>query len=246
MAPSDFKKMKKLNATNITFRYKQSKDGPELDLVKSFMTSSGKIFHKANLQARLFEEPYIDMTIPDIVIAFWDDDIFDYWVEERNFLEKRDIKILHHMYRKGDFLDIDRLKNELGYSVSEIEKSLERLIKADLLTESDQEFRAKEIKRLFFVKAIISIEAKIKNWKKAFEQAWLNESFASESYVLLPRNRINANIITYANNLDIGIIGHEKEGANIIKKPNKKSIPSSYLSWLINENIGRELHYENL
>jgi len=238
--------MKRLNVTNITFRYKQSKDGPEIDLVKSFINSFAKIFHKANFQTRLFEEPYIEMTIPDIVIAFWDDDIFDYWVEERNFLEKRDIKILHHMYRKGDFIDIDRIKNELGYSVSEIEKSLERLIKADLLAEINQEFRAKEIKKIFFVKAIISIEAKIKNWKKAFEQAWLNESFASESYVLLPQNMINANIIKYANNLDIGIIGHEKGHANIIKKPNKKTIPSSYLSWLINENIGRDLYYDNL
>lgn len=246
MASLNFKKTNKINITDITFRYKQSKDGPELDLVKSFMSSFGKIFHKANLKVRLFEEPYIDMTIPDIVIAFWDGDIFDYWVNERNFLKKRDIKILHHMYRRGDFLDIDKLKNELGYSVSEIKKSLERLIKSNLLTERDQKFRTKDIKRIFFVKAIISIEAKIKNWKKAFEQAWLNESFASESYVLLPQNRINSNIIAYANNLDIGIIGHEKKDANIIKKSNKKSIPSSYLSWLINENIGRELYHANL
>ncbi len=238
--------MKKLNITNINFRYRQSKSGPEFDLVKSFMNSFGQIFNKTKLKVRLFEEPYIDMITPDIIIAFWDVDIFDYWAEERNFLEKRDIKILHHMYRKGDFLDIDRLKNELGYSVSEIEKSLEMLIKADLLTERDKKFRTKDIKRIFFVKAIISIEAKIKNWKKAFEQAWLNESFASESYVLLPQNRINSDIIAYANNLDIGVIGHEKKDASIIKKPNKKSIPLSYLSWLINENIGRELYHENL
>ena len=130
--------MKNLNITDIPFRYKQSKEGPELDLVKSFMNSFEKIFHKTKLKVRLFEEPYIDMTIPDIIIAFWDDDIFDYWVNERNFLKKRDIKILHHMYRKGEFLDIDALKKELGYSVREIERSLERLIRADLLTERDQ------------------------------------------------------------------------------------------------------------
>ena len=238
--------MKNLNITDVPFRYKQSKEGPELDLVKSFMNSFEKIFQKTNLKVRLFEEPYIDMTIPDIIITFWDDDIFDYWVNERNFLKKRDIKILHHMYRKGEFLDIDALKKELGYSVREIGNSLERLIKAELLTERDQKFSTVEIKKIFFVETIISIEAKIKNWKKAFEQAWLNESFASESYVLLPQNRINSKIIAYANNLDIGIIGHAKKDVNIIKKPNKKSIPSSYLSWLINENIGRELYHENL
>lgn len=238
--------MNNKSRTNITLRYRQPKTGPEIDLVKSFMNSFDQIFDKTKFQIKLFEEPYIDMTIPDIIIVFWDADKFDYWVEERNYLEKRDIKILHHLYRKGDFLYIETLKSELGYSVREIETSLEMLIKAELLTEREHKFKTRDIKRIFFVKAIISIEAKIKNWKKAFEQAWLNESFASESYVLLPQDKINSKILAYADNLDIGIIGHRKQTANIIKKSNKKSIPSSYLSWLINENIGREIYHAHL
>ncbi|HLP46437.1 MAG TPA: hypothetical protein VK469_10840 [Candidatus Kapabacteria bacterium] len=238
--------MKKSNKTNITLRYKQSKIGLELDLVKSFINSFDKIFYKASPNVRLFEEPYIDMNIPDIVIVFWDEDIFDYWAMERNFLQKRDIKILHHMFVKNGFSDVDMLINELGYSVREIENTLEKLIKADLLTERNQKFKIKEIKKVFFVRAIITIEAKIKDWKKAFEQAWLNESFASESYVLLPQNRISSKVIEHANKLDIGIIGHEKRNSNIVKSPNKKIIPSSYLSWLFNENIGRDLYYAKL
>ena len=149
------------------------------------------------------------------------------------------------MYIKDESVEIDSLKQILGYSIRDIEKTIERLIKAELLIERDQSFKLKSLESVFFVKKIISIEAKIKNWKKAFEQAWLNEFFASESYVLLPHNTINAHVIEYSQKLGVGVIAHEAKKSVIIKESKSKRIPSSYSSWVFNENIGRRLYYEN-
>lgn len=239
------KQSKKVTSTNASLKFKRPQKGPESDLIKSFIDDLRSIFEENILESRIFNEPYVGTTIPDIVIAFWDESIFHYWEENRNHLEVRDIKILHHMYLKENFSDIDILQYDLGYSKSEIEKTLTRLMNADLLIEKGRYFKTKSLGHIFFVKAIISIEAKIKNWKKAFEQARLNEFFASESYVLLPKSKINQSVIKHAAEQNIGLISHRERETNIVKKAIKKEIPVSYSSWIFNENIGRELYYAN-
>jgi predicted transcriptional regulator len=239
------KKTKKGFNTSIDLRYKSPRNGPELSLVQSFKENFNGIFSEDSFEVKVFEEPYIGNVIPDIVIVFWDEKIFNYWQGSRNYLETQDIKILHHMYLENRFFNLETLKEELGYSGRELEETLERLMEADLIIEEYQTFTPKSSEDIFFVKEIISIEAKIKNWKKAFEQAWLYELFASESYVLLPRSRISSQIARCAEELGVGLIGHNDKETSVVKKPVKRDIPSSYLSWLFNENIGRELYYED-
>jgi hypothetical protein len=239
-------KKNKIADTNVSLKYKKPIEGPESDLVKSFLNNIDGLFEKYLVEFKIFSEPFIDIGIPDIVVAYWDKSIFNFWIEKRNYLQKRDIKILHHMYLNGNFTTIFDLKNSLGYPLSELERSIKRLSEADLLIERNSAFKLKSLEDIFFVKAIIAIEAKIKNWRKAFEQACLNELFASDSYVLLPNEKINPKIIEYAENNGIGLIGHQQEDTDIIKEAIKKEIPSSYSSWIFNEIIGRELYYERL
>lgn len=230
--------------TNLDLKFKRSKSGPEAELVKSFVNSSSGIFENRTLKMKIFQEPFIGISIPDLVIVFWDESLLNDWESERNCLEMHDIKILHHMFLNNDFVDTDSLKNSLGYPVSQIERTIERLMKAGLLVEKSKKFKPGGLEKIFFVKIIISIEAKIKTWKKAFEQAWLNDLFASESYVLLPHNRINSQIVKYSKKSGIGLLGHQEKVTKIVSKPIRKEIPSSYTSWLFNEYIGRELYYE--
>ena len=100
--------------------------------------------------------------------------------------------------------------------------------------------------KLFFIDSIISIEAKIKNWKQAFNQANINTLFSSESYVLFPDKLTvinNGTVDSYFN--DIGIFTYNgSDNINILRKARKVQIPTSYLSWVFNENIGRSLFNE--
>ena len=237
---------KKIFNTNVDLRFKRPKEGPELSLIRSFVENIERIFCAEGLVLEIFEEPYIETAIPDIVIAFWDENLFNCsWGEARNLLEKQDIKILHHMYLTNKTLDTAALRADLGYSERELEKTIERLTQSGLLHENPQGFKSRSRGEIFFVKTIISIEAKIKNWKKAFEQAWLNKSFASESYVLLPKNKISPQITAYAKKIGVGLIGHNYEDSIVSQKPAREEIPSSYLSWLFNENVGRKWYYKN-
>jgi len=235
--------MKKNENINPGFiRYRKPRSGPESDMVKNFMESIGTLFDASSLRTSVFIEPRIGESIPDIVIAFWDNCISDYWMEERNTLEKRDIKILHHMYLKNTALSREELREELGYSINEIDKTLNRLIKAGVVIKNCQGFSSGNIEKIFYVKKIITIEAKINDWKKAFEQAYVNDLFASDSYELLPRKRINNEVLALSNRLGIGVIGQSGTEAGIVNESTQKAIPNTYASWLFNENIGRELY----
>ena len=68
---------KQISNTNVDLRFKRSKEGPELSLIRSFVENIERIFYAEDLVLEIFEEPYIETAIPDIVIAFWDENQFN-------------------------------------------------------------------------------------------------------------------------------------------------------------------------
>jgi hypothetical protein len=151
------------------------------------------------------------------------------------------MKILHHLYNVKIFKEKSEITKELGFSLRKANKSVGKLLEAELVTMNKQnKIKIKLIKEIFFIKEIISIEAKLHNWKRALEQSVNNTYFSSQSYTLFPDKIITKRLLEEYINTDVGIISFEKS-YRIIKKPKRRTIPSSMSSWFFNEHIGREL-----
>jgi len=189
----------------------------------------------------LLQEPYTGLGFPDLVCIIWNENIKGKWAEERNNLKLNDIKILHHLYNNKIYKSISKISRELNFSLRDAQKSIEKLNEADLILINDKnKAKIKKINEIFFVEEIISIEAKLKNWRKALEQSVNNTLFSSQSYILFPQKNITKNLIHEYNDTGIGIISFDSS-YSVVKKAKKQKIPASLTSWLFNEHIGRYL-----
>jgi hypothetical protein len=145
------------------------------------------------------------------------------------------------LYNNKIYKPIDKISKELNFSLRDTKKSIEKLNEADLIVVNNKnKVKIKQINKIFFVEEIISIEAKLKNWRKALEQSVNNTLFSSQSYILFPRKHITENLIHTYNNTNIGIISFDRS-YSVVKKAKKQKIPVSLTSWLFNEYIGRYL-----
>ncbi len=70
-------------------------------------------------------------------------------------------------------------------------------------------------------KKITCIEVKLNNWRKAIDQASINNLFCDESFIALPEERIHNIDETLLEKLNIGLISIKRNNYEIIKKPVK-------------------------
>ena len=225
--------------------YKKPKniENKELSFLKEFLTSSffADINKNHKYKVSIIQEPYTGFGYADLVCIIWDQSIRNKWSDKRNELDITDIKILHHLYNVKIFKEKSEITRELGFSLRKANKSVGKLLEAELVTMNKQnKIKIKLIKEIFFIKEIISIEAKLHNWKRALEQSVNNTYFSSQSYTLFPDKIITKRLLEEYINTDVGIISFEKS-YRVIKKPKRRTIPSSMSSWFFNEHIGREL-----
>ena len=226
---------------NLRLNFRKEKEGLENDLVNIFLNDYLQKFDQKNLNYKVLKELYAEVSIPDILIVVWEDMDKSGWPPKRNNLDRIDIKILHHISLKGEKgIRLERMHRQLGYSDKVVFKSLRRLIDAQLISFNGETARIKNFDRSFFVREIISIEAKMNDWKNALRQAELNQNFASHSYILLPDGTVNQNLL-FAKPSNLGILTQSKSGAKLKVRARKAKLPGSYFSWLINEYIGREI-----
>lgn len=188
----------------------------------------------------LLQEPFTGLGYADLVIVAWKKDIYTKWHPERNKLIMDDIKILHHLYSCRKYKQISEIKSELGFSDKNISKSLSRLDKAGLIKfAKNGKFKALKKSEIFHLEKIISIEAKLKDWRRALAQAINNSYYASESYTLFPRRVITDKMLDAYKETSIGIISFSND-LSVIKKARKNVIPANMNAWLFNEYIGRK------
>jgi predicted transcriptional regulator len=194
-----------------------------------------------DLDYTLIQEPYTGFGYTDLVYIVWSKNIYKRWNTERNKLLITDIKILHHLFNCKKFKCISDINKELGFSIRTIMNSISKLYDAGLLVKNKSgKYKTLAKNEIFFVKEIISIEAKLKDWKRALYQAMNNYYYSSESYALFPQKIITDNLVRTYKQSNIGVIAFD-ENINIIKKSERNEIPSTISSWLFNEHIGRTL-----
>ena len=229
---------------NEVINFKKSRSGPELDLVDAFLSSYQRIFDFEGYEVSTLIEPYINGSNPDILFIIWDSNLCRYWKPERNDLSKDDIKINHYIstFGKRGVLK-QKISESINYTDSFVQRSLYRLDHAGLIKYRNGRAVSYDLDKSFFIKKIISVEAKIANWKEAVQQALLNQNFASHSYVLLPYEKINSSI-EEAFDKNIGLLGFNSNRTVLRKKARKSKIPGSYYSWILNEHLGRKCYNE--
>jgi hypothetical protein len=168
------------------------------------------------------------------VLAYWDASIAGQWSPCRGELTQVDIRLLHFLVSKGGAIAAELKK----VFATEPQPSLARLEAAELVRYEDHCWHAAPLAEIFAVRRLVSIEAKVRQWRAGLQQALHNTWFSSESYLLLPSLPSDA-CFTEARRLGIGLIVSDRSLDLPAGAPRYEPIPKSYMSWLFNEWVWR-------
>lgn len=213
-----------------------------LDFIDCYLKSRKNLKNK---QIAIFIEPQIDTGYPDIVIV-------DYyitkglsWVNTRYKLTNNDLKILFEI-QKNRSISINKLKSSLGFSENELEKIITNLANCKLIYKyaDSGSVRNVRLKSYCIIKNVIAIEAKIDKWNEAIRQATNNTWFATESYILMKKDKCNDAIMKTCEERGIGIYLTNGKNKKVLGS-NRKTIPVSYSTLQFNEWILRR-HFKEV
>ena len=118
-------------------------------------------------------------------------------------------------------------------------ESIEKLYDAGLIERKQGQWKPKPLKETYSVKRLISIEAKMKEWKTLLNQADANQWFASESYALSSVKNPRESTINKFKDYGIGLYSLSNQRLVKLNEAKKQSLPKSYMSWMFNEWVGR-------
>jgi hypothetical protein len=185
----------------------------------------------------LFQEPRLDSGFPDLVVVVWHRATAEKWNPMRLHLQSTDIRVLHYLTTTGASKKTD-VERFFGPKVAD---SLDKLEAAEMVRHTRQRYVARPLPKLYATRNIISVEAKVSEWRDALDQAFTNRWFASESVVLLPKVPRGSVLLSQAESLGVGV--WSMDDVCCIDARNKDATPpASYASWLFNEWAWRALN----
>lgn len=226
------------NYINIGLKSRITQDGPELALVEEFIHEIPKIFKPKKNKLALFIEPLIEGAYPDIVVTEYNPKTIDSWKKERNLLTNVDFKIFENI-RQCKGLTSENMFKITNHNYKTLLQSIERLYDAGLIDRSKGKWKAKSLKETYSVKRLVSVEAKMKEWKTLLNQADANQWFASESYALSSVKNPRESTIDKFRDYGIGLYSLSNQKLIRLNEAKKQSLPKSYMSWMFNEWVGR-------
>jgi len=181
----------------------------------------------------MLREAELPTGVPDL-IAIQPRLCVDFMVAKRRQLQLQHLKILYFLSDCGSST-ADEVVRLLNQSPKSTELVLRDLVEVGLVTHRRNRFVARSASKVFVAKRIIAIEAKMRAWRDALEQATANLWFASHSYILIPTLNCLRLICEDAQKLGIGVLVFDGKQTRTALSPRKHPIPASYGSWLINE-----------
>lgn len=207
-----------------------SKSGPEAEIVYKFLDAD-PFECSGNWQKLIFVEPYLQNTIPDIVVVYFDLSAAETWSRRRLQLNHSDLRLVQAL-TLGGFLE-SHLQKIFPRNLA---KSLNKLEKAEMIEKSDAIWHIQDLKKIFAVRRLVAVEAKVSALSKAINQAFLNTYFSSESYVLTGEQKPSETILTKARRQGIGFWSFSNtQTPDKIIKAKELPLPQSYISWFFNE-----------
>lgn len=212
--------------------------GPELDMVHEFIDTTSQNFKSKKNKLAIFIEPMVDTAYPDIVFAEYNPKVLDNWNDSRKNIKVTDMKIFENIrnMRGGN---VSTIFKHTHFSYKEIIEAIERLYDAELIGRQKGKWVSKSLKEIYSIQRLKSVEAKIGQLSTVLKQADANRWFASESYALSPTKRPQKATIERFKHYGIGLCTLNDGKIIEFNKAEKQKLPTSYMSWMFNEWIGR-------
>lgn len=215
----------------IQVRSRRVRPGPEAQLLRTVLKTEFLIGR--SLPAVFFHEPQLPTGLPDLVAVYLSNGKLEV-NRHRLKLRQSHVRLLHFLYvaRKAS---AESISEQLRIPAKQLSVLLRDLRQAHLITDNGTDVRPRSLSRVFGVKYIIAIEAKVSNWSRALVQAVGNYWFASHSYILIPRTKVLPKVIARAEELGVGVLVLDGSSISVTLEPRKRKLPGSYGSWLLNE-----------
>ncbi len=228
----------KRNTPSIGLLVRKRSAGPERNLIRRFIHQVGNEYGNKSRCLAIFQEPWLAFGYPDVVLVEFDRRTYKRWTPQRSHLGQDDLKVLHYVFLSNGATSID-VENRLGLSERRVRRTIEALLDARMIRRYAKGWRALSLEAIFAVHKIIAVEAKINDMQSAFQQAWANTWFASESYVLTGSQGRPSEVF---NDKGIGIYLMNDERIERVLRAKKHHLPQSYAAWLFNEWVGRHMY----
>ena len=218
-------------------------EGEEFDMVKQFIKFKKEAFQPtATKNMAIFVETKINNAYPDVIFAEYDPRRYEDWPVPRNNLTSADLKVLFFIYKKRNVTS-QRLVEGLSVRYKSLLSSLEALWDAKLIERKNGAWIIANERKIFGVKRLEAIEAKIGKWETVLQQAIINTAFASESFVLSKRKKEpDVDVVQRMRNFGIGIYLYNNKEFSCYTRANRNHFPLNYNSIYLNECIGRVIH----
>lgn len=202
-------------------------------MVNLFKTTFSAKFDVTN--TRILEEVGVGFGIADLVIAELKE---SQNFEIRKKLNSVDINVYQIVHRKR-IVTLEHMTNITGVRQNEVKKSLDRLIEYCYVKKVDSLFELQNKYELPFKKSI-AFEAKLRNWKRAFTQAYRYKWFADYSYVIMDEAHAKPAIenILQFKNYNVGLLTLSVDGnLKMYHRPKKQPPVDPAMQMMFAENL---------
>ncbi len=140
-------------------------------------------------------------------------------------------------------ISIEKIKEITKANESSIKKSLERLMVDSYINQSDILFNVSKTYKSIATNSV-AIEAKLKNWKRALNQAFRYKWFACKSYVVLDSKHITPALVNIEEfrKYNVGLAEINKQGClKIYFNPKAQKPIDDKMFMLLNEQLKQHL-----
>lgn len=230
------------NCSEIGIKNRTITEGREIELVREYIDYRKEQFKATDdKKMAIFLEPKVGNSYPDIVFVEYNPKNYQEWNQCRNMLEKKDLKILYHIYSVNG-IDLEGIVSQLGVTWKEAGLGVEKLYDSGLVIRRSGRWILRDTNDIV-TNNIQAIEAKIDKWDEVLQQSIINKNFASECYALMDsKSRPKREVLSKFGRFGVGLYLKEGNKFETLKKAKSTNIPLSFNSILFNEWIGRILH----
>jgi len=181
----------------------------------------------------LLREPKLPTGFPDVV-AVYPAAKKSRVSSSRKSLTREHFQVMVHLRHLGRS-NLDEIATQLLFPRKQLELLVDDLKTAELVRTKGAFIYGRPFREIFPARRIVAIEAKLRDWRRAIEQAIANLWFASQSYILLPPLRTLVAVEKEAKKFGIGVIVFDGKQMKKVVTSKMRQIPNSYGSWLVNE-----------